>query len=552
MITHRRITASRHGLSLTITASGTTQVDLTRRTIRGTLYRIGEVGDTSAGPLRVDDINAITVPTDLGTVTMVRDHDETAVRGHLALLDDSAERRYVAIRVVDGPEGDAALAEAADRTRGGLSFGLEDTTVVNGAITAARLVHIGQVPEPAFNSARIDSVAAARTTGNSRATTEGAAPMDDAQIARLAELLAAETRTAEEETELQALLALAGGEAAGSAPDATPPAPAPTTAAAAPAPVTASVPAVPAGVPHRPAQRSATRTQPADALTDMIRRTVAAFRGQATPQAITAALSDITSTAHTDNIEMPAWSGELWSGLQYEPIFTPLFNSGALTNWEGKGWRWVTKPVLGDYAGDKAAIPSATLATESSSYEAARMACGHDFDRKFYDFPNEAFLRAYVEAVREDWAVKLDGKVRAYMVANAVAYGGAAQPTLLKAITKAVRKVKVNTRSKATFVAVADTDMDTLLDVGQFDVPAFLDLLGVSLDNIVSSPDLAAGTVYAGAKQAATVRTLPGSPIRVDAQHIANGGVDTGFFGYWAIEEHHTTGIVKAAFTPDP
>jgi hypothetical protein len=44
------------------------------------------------------------------------------------------------------------------------------------------------------------------------------------------------------------------------------------------------------------------------------------------------------------------------------------------------------------------------------------------------------------------------------------------------------------------------------------------------------------------------LRTLPGSPIRVSAQHIANGGVDEAFFGYWAIEEHHNSGIVSVAY----
>jgi hypothetical protein len=116
-----------------------------------------------------------------------------------------------------------------------------------------------------------------------------------------------------------------------------------------------------------------------------------------------------------------AWSGELWSGLQYEPVWSDLLSHGDLTYWEGKGWRFVTTPEMQDYAGDKAAIPSGTVTTEDSSYEAARMAVGVDVDRKFYDFPNEAFVNGLFEKIRESWEIKLDAKVKAFVLAQAVA-----------------------------------------------------------------------------------------------------------------------------------
>lgn len=261
---------------------------------------------------------------------------------------------------------------------------------------------------------------------------------------------------------------------------------------------------------------------------------------------ITAALADVTHSQHSDVIEAPAWSGELWSGVQYQPKWDVL-STGDLTNWEGRGWRWVTKPVFEDYAGDKAAIPSAALATEPSSYEAARMAVGHDIDRKFYDFPNAAFLESYAEACREDWARKIDLKRRAWIIANAVT-AGAADASFFGAIESAVGTVEDNTGAAATFVAVNRTDFRRLLDLSNLQAPAFLELFGIDPSKFIRDKSIPAGTVIAGVKQAGTVRTLPGSPIRVDAQAIANGGVDTGWFGYWAIEEHHTTGIVKATF----
>lgn len=365
--------------------------------------------------------------------------------------------------------------------------------------------------------------------------------MTPEQIARLAELRSLQNLTPEQQAELEELAALeqADQDASAQADQADQPPAAP----AAPTTAARRVPAVPAGVPARTQPR-----RPAgSALRDFYETVTRALQpGGGGAQAITAAFADVTNSANPA-IEAPAWSGELWSGLQYEPEWSNLFNTGDLTSWEGSGWRWVVKPAMQDYAGDKAAVPSNAISTEPSSYEAARMACGHDIDRKFYDFPNQAFLTSYAEAAREDWAVKLDAKVRAYALAQAVAYG-ALQDSLLKAAALAAFGVKQNTRAKATFIKVNDGDFLNLLDVSNDNLPAFLDMFGIDPKNFGFDAAVPAGTVVAGVKQAATVRTLPGSPIRVDAQHLANGGVDSAFFGYWAVEEHHTSGIVKTTF----
>jgi phage head maturation protease len=543
---------------LNLTASNV-RVDTARRTIFGTLFRYGEAGHTDAGVLAVDDPGAIIVPADASEVTLVREHDQTAVRGRLAMWDDNGERVYVAIRVDDGPDGDAALAEAASRKRAGLSFGLRDADVVDppagdrrgldGVIVRAHLGHIGQVADPAFNSARVDQIAASRTAGASRTNTEGD-NMTPEQRARLAELIAQQNLTDEERTELDQLTALAVTEATATeeeppAEEDQPPADQPASQQVAAARRT---PAVPRGV---PAPRVEVRDRrEGSALRRMYADLTAALQpDRRNLSAVTAALSDVTNTANPA-VEAPAWSGELWSGLQYQPKWTGLFTPGTLTSWEGSGWRWTTKPAMADYAGDKAAIPSAAIATEPSTYEAARMACGHDIDRKFYDFPNQEFLASYAEAAREDWAVKLDEKVRAYVLAQAVAFPTVDPDTnsLLKAAALAAFGVEDNTKAKATFLAVNRTDFLGLLDMTNDQAPAFLDMFGIKPENFVVDTTIPAGTVIAGVRQAATVRTLPGSPIRVDAQHIANGGVDTAFFGYWAIEEHHTSGIVKATF----
>lgn len=594
-----RITATNAADALSITVGGQITASATTRTLAGPIIRYGVHGRTSRGSLKVAP-GALRFPEDLSRVKLTREHYRDESRGYLVAVEDTPDGIRAALKVADGPEGDAALREAADKTRDGFSFDVVDAVVDGDTITSALVIAIGQVGIPAYDDLRIDSIAAAATNN----TGENMTP---AQRARLAELNAMQTRTPEQETELAQLVALDTAEPAAPAAPAEPPA-----APAAGVPVAASIPAVPGGVPRQTSRTSVTERDP---LGHFVRTVVQALESGGGAQAITAALTDVTSTQHTDNIEAPAWSGELWSGLQYEPQFTDLFNTGDLTNWEGKGWRWVTKPAMQDYAGDKAAIGSGALVTEPSTYEAARMAVGHDIDRKFYDFPNEGFLRSYVEACREDWAVKLDAKVRAYIAANAVAGTRTAQVTttnasaaitapagtfstddigatitgagipaattiiavasgtaatmsanatasatvtatiglvsakLLKAAALAVKSVKKATRAKATFVAVNDDDLFDLFEVTETTLPSFLELFNIDPKNFRSSPDIARGTVYAGVKQAATLRTLPGSPIRVSAQHIANGGIDEAFFGYWAVEEHHTSGIATVKYT---
>lgn len=544
--TPNRITAADAGETLTVSYAGAITASTTTRTLAGPIAKPGVYGRTSRGRLKVDPAG-MRFPSDLTRVKLTKEHDRADSRGYLsavAVEPDGTIR--AAMKVSDGPAGDAALQEAKDKTRDGFSFDVVDAVVDGDTITSCLVVAIGQVGIPAYDDFRIDTIAASAAGTTTTTTTKGHT-MTDEERARLTELRAKQTLTQEEAAELATLAAkeeagAPAGETGGET--GTEPGTGGATAAAPPAGrIAASIPAVPSGVPS-PGARPAARTAPRGGALAAFVQTIVDGYANKSPQSITAALNDVTETAHGVNVAAPGWSAELWSGVQYEQEFVPLLNSGPLTNWEGKGWRWVTKPEMQDYAGDKAAIPTDTPDTEPATYEAARMAVGHDIDRKFYDFPDAAFLTSYVEAVRESWAVKTDDKARVWIEANAVAAGTGAG-TVLKAAARAALAVKRARLGRATFVVVADADFEDLMDVTTQQVPAFLDMYNIDPRNFVSSPSLTAGTVIAGVKQAATFRQLPGSPIRVSAQHIANGGIDEGFFGYWAIEEHHTTAIKK-------
>lgn len=540
-----RLTASDAGATLTVFGAGSITASTATRILAGPIARPGVYGRTSRGRLKVA-AGALRFPADLSRVKLTREHDRDESRGHLQVvdvLDDGTIR--CALKVSDGPDGDAALLEAADKTRDGFSFDVIDAVVEGDTITDALVIAIGQVGIPAFDDFRIDTIAAAASdAGPTVPTTTKGTTMTDEQRARLAELRAKQTLSQDEAAELASLAALEEAGTGDSSTDTGTDAgdTGATASASTAGRIAASIPGVPTGVPS-PGSRPAARTRAVDPVTDFVRTIVAGYQNN-DPRSITAALSDITDAAHSGNVSTPAWSGELWSGLQYEQEFVPLLASGPLTNYEGKGWRWKTKPAMADYAGNKAAIPSAPVETEPAGYEAARMAVGHDIDRKFYDFPDEAFLRSYVEAVRESCAALLDDKARTFIEAEAVLSGSAAG-TVLKAAARAVLSVKRARLGRASFVIVSDADYEDLMDITTQQVPAFLEMFNIDPRNFVGSPSLTAGEVIAGVKQAATFRTLPGSPLRVSAQHIANGGIDEGFFAYWAVEQHHTTAIRK-------
>lgn len=546
------ITAANEGDSLTIYAGNITAATETRM-LSGQAVKYGVPGRTSKGRLKVAP-GALTFPEPLSRVKLTKEHDRATSRGFLASLEYVPDGIRASAKVADGPEGDAALREADPKNpiRDGLSFDVVDAVIEGDTIVSATVVAIGQVGIPAYDDTRIDTVAASQTpaqpTGENMKLTK-------AERARLDALKAKTDRSAEEETEYQGLVTKAVDAAVAETDEPAAPAPAAPAAPAAAAP-TGPATATP-GVPVAASMSSSVEVTERGGLQSFAEIVAAHMHpnhhGMDVSE-ITAALADVTHTQHSANIAPESWSGELWSGLEYEAQFMDLFSKGTLTNFEGRGWRWTTKPQVDDYAGDKADIPTNTPVTAPSSYEAFRIAGGWDIDRKFFDFPDSAFIASFLAAAREDYTMKLDFKVRDYILAEAVAPAGVlSQTSLLKAARIAAKHVKRNTRAKASFILVNDDDLDTLFDITHDDVPEFLDLFGIDPRNFRASSDIAPGTVYAGVKQAATVRQLPGaSPLRVEVQNLTKAGIDEAIFGYGAIEEHHTSGIVKVPFDATP
>lgn len=259
------------------------------------------------------------------------------------------------------------------------------------------------------------------------------------------------------------------------------------------------------------------------------------------------ALADITSTAFTPNVTAKGWLGELWSGVSYVREIVPLFTNRPLTNYRMVGWRWVDKPQVAKYAGDKAEIPTNTPKTEPAEFNATRWAGGWDLDRKFVDFNDGEFVASFLRAAAEDYAYETDADAAAFALTNATAVAGSA-PDMLRAASRGAHAIRNNRAGRATFVLVNSEDMESLLDIAQLDVPAFLTLLGIAPEAWTSSPLVPKGTVIVGAKPAVEFYELGGSPIRVNALDLARGGVDHAVFGYTANHLTNAKGLVKVAW----
>lgn len=502
----------------TIADTADVTADAQRRVITGLALPYGVQGRTSRGAVTVE-AGAIAVPGDLKRVKLYRDHrrpDGTGTPvGYVTAASDTPAGLSLTFKVGAGADGDLALTDASEGIRDALSVELSGVQlspdglhVIHATLDAVALVAL-----PAFTDARVHTVQATRS-GPDHTTT----PED----------------TMTELTETPAELTASAGT--------TPPAESGTTAPA------VQVPSVAAPTPAAaPFGLHAARTEPRPLSWHDVCDTLQAAR--LGDSSLHAALADITRSANPW-VSPDGWVGELWSGVAYERVVVPLLNPGTLAHWKVTGWRWVTKPEVNDYTGDKTEVPTNAPTTEAVSVEAKRLAGAHDLDRKFWDFNDQEFIASYFAAMAESYAYESDQRAAAFVMASATAAGAA--PNMLKAVARGRTYLKTNARTRASYVLVNPTDMEALLDLTNDDVPAYLSLLGIDPGSFVDSEFVPAGTVVVGARPAATFYELNGSPIRVEAVELAKGGRDGALFGYYATLLHNAKGIAKVTITPAP
>lgn len=480
-----------------------------RRIISGLVVPWDRVGRTSIGEVSVAS-GAVRLPGELSRVKLLGGgHDWETPVGYAVSADNTAEGLVMAFKIAETPAGDMALLEAGAKVRDAFSVELDNVESRDGVVVGAELIAVAQLAIPAFSDARVVSVAAQHTTGEtmSESTPERTEPdTPDTDAPETETEVERETET-ERETRRER----------------------PASAASRPVGLAAG------GAPSLTAGRK-------------LSTLYAALAGRATDgdmsPDMTAALYDITHSAHAW-IQPSQWENELWAGVGYTRRIVPLLTNRDLTSYKITGWRWKTKPYMDTYAGDKAEVPTNPAATEAVETTAARLAGAHDIDRKFRDFGDTAFFQAYYEAMAESWAIRTDTIAAEFLVANATESGSA--DDVIMAADIGAEAVEDNTGVGANFALVNPTDWRTLMGVTAQSKPAFLDLLPFPPNRLIRTKLVEAGTVIVGAKQAVSWYERAGSPIRVETVDLAHGGIDGGVFGYYATLLNNAGGLVSVA-----
>ncbi|RAV33535.1 hypothetical protein CWC39_07975 [Corynebacterium heidelbergense] len=285
-------------------------------------------------------------------------------------------------------------------------------------------------------------------------------------------------------------------------------------------------------------------------LSDVLDYLTAAANGDRTAE-LHAELTDITD-AGMINRSAPQWLGELWNGVTYTRRVIPLITQAPLKGRKAIGYRWTKKPGVDKYAGNKAEIPTKPAAVEAVERDAVRWAGGNDLDRIFWDFKETEFLNAYWRAMAESYAFETDQETGKFLVDNATAIDGTADH-IVHAVARGSIAIDQDLHSPASFVLLNPADYESILQLTALEAPKYLDLIpATDPSKWVTSQFVPAGTVVLGNKSAVTHFELPGSPLRVEAEHIARGGRDAALFGYTALMINRPEGLRKVTFGPAP
>ncbi|PTT22617.1 hypothetical protein DBR36_01535 [Microbacterium sp. HMWF026] len=519
-------------------------VDQDSRIVRGIIVPWGEasaVSSTGNAPLtfRPEDIR---VPRDHSVVVLNRHHDRYDPIGRGVKFDSSHERGlYAEYRIAETEEGDAWLADHGSLVR--LSPELRDITrhadghatatltgsalVEAGAFASAGLFAIGDVvdaPAPEADPAHIVLDAEAAPEDITVRTPEGST------------VYTPDDETPSEETNEEGEFAMSNS-------------------------------LVPDGVqtPEAPKADLSARGLFAavhKAHTEGDTSALVPFH-KASQEAGLFALSDVKFNGtgglnNNDQLTGPRYLGELWAGRRFDRTVVPLLTQDTLTSLNATGWVWNAKPTMATWAGNKAAVPSNTPTVTPTSYAAQRFAGGHDLAREFYDFNQTDVIESYVRAMVDSYATLSDAYALTQLVAGATAVTlGAVTGTQSKAVNAIIdlATAVANNRATPSYALVGASVYRDIFTTQQTGSYAYVSgEAEINVGRIAGIPvyfdgRLAAGQVVVGSKEAATAWELAGSPIRVQANDLVNGGIDNAFFGYIAVGVTFPGAVAKATIT---
>lgn len=487
-------------MSTIITAALAADVNHAERTITGVVVYYGRPADASNGRVQFE-AGSLILPDDLSRIKLCLDHDHHSAIGYATAAETADDHLTMTFHIPETTAGDEALASARAGIRDGLSVGAYPTRdgaqYINGEdcyhVTEAHLREVSLVAVPAFDDARVTNVTAT-------AQTQEGTPMPH-------------------ET-----------------PDQTDP-----------QPVAAQIQA--------PAILTPAHAGPKTAL-EAARLVVALTAEGAGTAKINAALNDITTTDDKgQGFTRPAWLAQLWQAVRTDRPLIDSFTRKDLTSIEAKGWRWKTRPTVGEYAGDKAEIPTSKAETEPVSEKAKRIAAGWDVDRIYADLGDPSMIEALWEGAAEDYALKSEVAFTKHVLAKATAVEDASggTPKLIDNLIKLGAKA-TGQGSRIDFLAFGTDVWTAFTALTKDQVPWWIthgDGINISTGSaavngirLFNDPGLGPGQILGGDKRAVTYYEVD-PPIRVNAVDLAHGGLDLGLFGYWSAIVHDERALFK-------
>lgn len=517
-----------------MTENGTYSYDPATRTVRGIVLPFHQ--GTRAEDIRNDVYAAdnIDVPTDPSIITLNRRHNRFDPIGRAIVAEKRDAGVYTEYRIAETPEGDAWLAEHVDEygklrptgTLNKLSAEVADIVREGGRIIRARLTGAALVPEGAFVGAALYEVTTSETHADTFTDENGVTWRRDESVTRT---------TGGDTTTVESVVTTT-----------TDPAPADTTTTETPAdaeeeqeynmtlsPTGATPPAAPAlslhGLYTAIARNDKESLDPYAGAGEL-------FALKTLQHAGTGDKTIGTDTAQT------GFLGELWDKTPYARKIIPLLNVQQLMSYKATGWRWISPPTVGDYAGNTAEVPSNELDTEPVEVTAQRLAGGHRLDRRFRDFGDTSVIASYVEHQTDDYKRKSDAKgLAAVLAAATVTAPGNVPGGISKGLAAIVDGALgvVATENSPSYALVDPTLWRDILLTPKDDILAYLEA-GFGFEQgtgpgFTIRPAATGGKVIVGAREALTYWELPGeSPIRVEGLVPGNGAEDIAVFGYYA------------------
>lgn len=528
--------------------AGTLTASAEDRVVSGLLVPYGEVGRTNLGKFEVPP-GTLNLPTDLSTCLANLDHEREQPAASALTLTDTPGGVVASFRVAKNKQGDTLLAEIADpsnpKARRNLSAEIANVVIRAGKMVSGDLFGGAFVERGAFPSATLlaadvgeeddpeDTPSAEATTTTEKTSRE--VTREDGSV--YIENTETTTVVDGDKTTVTNVVTMEDkpSEQGGTEED--------DMGAKAPTGLFKATDAAKAGPTFAQIMRGVHQVRHGHADDTVL----AMLRGNAGPGAATlfAALNDVKYDADAKNPAQainpfPQWVGELWDGLTFErDVIDLLDGPKALTAATIAGWKWETKPSGGDWAGNKTAVPSNTPTAVPYESGTDYFAGAHDHANEYRHFPNETYWTSYYEAMRESYGRWSNDKALGYLNDAATALEGDAAPAGLalglSLLVDGAVEVVAND-ALPTFALIEPALYKGMLKSTQNNVLGYLSAaLGFQegdLQGFKIRPKKGQVGVTVGAREAVSFYELPGVPLRIEAEDLTKGGLDTGLFGY--------------------